>query len=672
MNPMAVEMCKLSLWLVTLDPTRPFTFLDDRIACGDSLLGITSVDQLVTVHMDPERGRATSRLPTFDADVRAVLEEAAELRRRIADIPLIDSHSADDKARLLNRTVEATSRLRRVADALSAASLLGGQDYGIAGELAAALVGPSEADPGQIEERVRFALTDRAGHVRVPAHFPLLFPEVFSGDNPGFDAVIGNPPYLGGQKISGVHGIDYRDHLVRQRGRGTRGSADLVAYMLLTAAAIARDDRGTLGLITTNTIAQGETREVGLEQLIREDWDIPAAIKSAKWPTRAVNLEYSVVWTTRRHRSNDVRAVADGVPTARITSSLDPAGRASGQVHRLAANAGIAFQGNIVLGMGFTMSKDQARALIDADSRNAEVLFPYLNGEDLNSRPDCSASRWVVQFDERSEAAARAFAAVWTYLEDNAKPERMTKDAVRYPRMVNEWWKHWNNRRELAAGIASLGRVLAITLVSKVVLPVFVPTGQVYSHAVGVFACDDPAFLALLSSAPHYWWAISRASTMRTDLRYTPSDVFETFPLPPLTGAMRTTGDRLDRERRDIMLSRQLGLTKTYNLVHDPVVRDADIRNLRGIHVAIDEAVCAAYEWADLVLAHGHYETRQGMRWTVAPAVQQEILDRLLELNHQRHAEEQAAGNGQVRRRGRRGKQARDPMSESLFTEDAV
>ena len=653
-NAMAVEMCKLSLWLITLDPARPFTFLDDRICVGDSLLGITSVDQLVSLHMDPAQGRAASRLPQFDADIHTVLDEAAALRRRIAAIPLVDTHDADDKTRLLQRSAEVTDRVRRIANALSAASLAGGRDYGIAGQLAGALFGMSGPDLDDVEAEVRFRLTDRAGRERRPAHFPLLFSEVFTSEHPGFDAVIGNPPYLGGHKISSVLGRAYRDQLVRQRGRGTRGSADLVAYFLLTASAIARQDRGTIGFITTNTIAQGDTREVGLDQLTKDGWDIVGAVKSKKWPTRAVNLEYSIVCASRRCRADDVRAIADGTPVARITSGLDPTGAVEGQAHRLFANAGLAFIGNYVLGLGFTMSGADAMALVESDPRNAEVVFPYVNGEDLTAHPDCNASRWVVQFDERDEETASSYSAPWQWVTGRVKPERMTKDAVRYPRMVQEWWKHWNNRRELAAAISRLERVLAITRVSKVVQPVFVRNRAVFSEQVVVFASDDPAMLAMLSSAAHYWWTISRASTLETRIRYTPSDVFETFPLPELSPTMREIGGRLDTERRELMLFRQLGLTRTYNLVHDPRIADADIVNLREIHVAIDEAACAAYGWTDVALRHGHRETRQGVRWTIDPAAQAELLDRLLALNHARHAQEVASGVARAARRGRR------------------
>jgi hypothetical protein len=182
--------------------------------------------------------------------------------------------------------------------------------------------------------------------------------------------------------------------------------------------------------------------------------------------------------------------------------------------------------------------------------------------------------------------------------------------------------------------------VVVITLVSKTVMPVMEPTGQVFSHMLGVFATDDTAILALLSSSPHYWWAVARASTLETRIRYTPSDVFETFVRPEPTVDLRRSGERLDTVRRRLMLARRAGLTATYNLVHDKGCHDEDIAELRDIHVDIDHAVMHAYGWDDLALDHDFHDTRQGMRHTVGPMARQEILDRLLELNQARHAEE--------------------------------
>jgi hypothetical protein len=94
----------------------------------------------------------------------------------------------------------------------------------------------------------------------------------------------------------------------------------------------------------------------------------------------------------------------------------------------------------------------------------------------------------------------------------------------------------------------------------------------------------------------------------------------------------------------------------TYNLVHDRGCADADIVELREIHRAIDHSVVRAYGWDDLLasgLDHGFHDTRQGPRYTIGAVVRQEILDRLLELNHERYAAEERAGlhNKQGRKR---------------------
>ena len=118
------------------------------------------------------------------------------------------------------------------------------------------------------------------------------------------------------------------------------------------------------------------------------------------------------------------------------------------------------------------------------------------------------------------------------------------------------------------------------------------------------------------------------------------------------------------------MLGRGLGLTKTYNLVHDPAVADIELAHLRALHVKIDEAVCGAYGWDDLALEHDHYDTRRGVRWTVSPAACLELLDRLLELNHSRYADEQAASSVSPVRRKRRGNSTAQPAGGTLFDTD--
>lgn len=172
-------------------------------------------------------------------------------------------------------------------------------------------------------------------------------------------------------------------------------------------------------------------------------------------------------------------------------------------------------------------------------------------------------------------------------------------------------------------------------------MPVRVPTQQVFHEKLVVFATGSLTSQAVLSSTLHQTWAIKYGTTMRVDPTYTPSAVFETFPRPAPTDQLAEIGKTLDTERREIMLRRDLGLTKLYNLVNDPDIIDSadpDVARMRRIHVELDEAVMAAYGWDDVPLEHGFHTYRQMRRWTVSPTARVEILDRLLEENHRRAA----------------------------------
>jgi methylase of polypeptide subunit release factors len=680
-NEMAVEMAKLSLWLVSLSRERPFSFLDDRLVCGDSLLGLTSLDQLRKLHLDPKRAaRVGEQGLDLWGVVRARLDEVEAIRRELSEHELRDIRDARFKATLLSRADQSIAPLRVIADGLVGAALLASSERRdaddaitqVAFDAGAALRADGEdreALLAEMSSTAAFRLdTDRPPDAfdRRPTHWPLVFPEAFEAG--GFDAVVGNPPFLGGKKISGAFGDAYREFLVRHVARGARGGADLLAYFVLVAHAIL-NPLGQTGLIGTNTLAQGDTREVSLDQLAADGVTIRAAVKSAKWPTRTVNLEYAVLWSSRRAPAEGAGRVLDGRSVGAITTSFDAVSRAVGKPSRLVANQGIAFQGSILLGIGFTMTPEEAARLLEADERNGEVLFPYLNGEDLNQRWDSSPSRWVIDFRDRSESEARAWRECWDWVEQRVKPERMQKDAAKYPKMVDRWWQHWNMRPELFAAVRGLDRVLVISRVAKVVLPLFVPAGIVASDATVVFAYDDDAHLALLSSAFHYWWAITYASTMRTDLRYTPTDVFETFPQPPMTPRLNAAGKALDSFRRALMIERKLGVTSLYNLFHDSKCRELDIQRLREIHAEINDATAETYGWSDLALDHGFHMTRQGVRFTVSETTRTEILDRLLELNHQRQAEE-AAGGGKRSRRSRGRTEPAELFEEQLL--DAI
>ncbi len=107
---------------------------------------------------------------------------------------------------------------------------------------------------------------------------------------------------------------------------------------------------------------------------------------------------------------------------------------------------------------------------------------------------------------------------------------------------------------------------------------------------------------------------------------------------------MDSIGDDYYAQRQFIMQTRQEGLTKTYNRFHNPDDTSSDIAELRRRHIDMDQAVAAAYGWQDLDLGHDFHDTKQGIRFTLSETARREVLDRLLELNHQCYDEEVAAG----------------------------
>jgi hypothetical protein len=647
-DDMAVDLAKLSMWLVTLAKGKPFGFLDHALRCGDSLIGVVSERQVEMLHLDPDTAGMDASVRTvgaIDSYLGPALSEATELRQQIEASAAEHKEEIDHKLDLLQRADRLTKRLRLVADGVVGAALSTaghGEDRyrdrlsGISEE-AGKLMTAEDGSPAEIYLRktiIDWLTGQRAQAIR-PFHWPLEFPEVMRRG--GFDAVVGNPPFIGGKRVSGAIGVDVREYLKQRIANDKPGNADLCSYFLLRDLTIA--DSGRTGIIATNTIAQGDTREVGLDQAVGKGWQVYRAVKSQPWPGTA-SLDVSLLWLA--HTGEGEAPYLDDRLVRGITPSLEPTSRVGGNPHRLAANLGQSFQGCVVLGMGFIISVAQARELLAKDSRNAEVLFPYLSGEDLNSNPGACASRWVIDFDDRDMDSSRVFAECFSIVEKEVRPVRALSNRKVYR---ERWWKFAERQPAMRRSISGLSRVLVLTLHTKIGLPLWAENGQVFSHGLAVFVADRDAHLSLLSSNVHFaWWTAKGESTLGMTPRYTPSHGFETFPQPELTERMDRVGEGLHTFRRSVMLGQKLGLTKLYNLVHDPAQTGEDIQRLREIHTEIDYAVAEAYNWTDLDLGHRFLDTRQGRRFTIDPVVQTEILDRLLELNFERYDEEVRKG----------------------------
>jgi hypothetical protein len=613
-NPLAVEMAKLSLWLLTLQRNRPFTFLDHAIRCGDSLLGV-DLKQLSTWSLSGE-GRQSV---LFDDD----LNFAADKREGLIKMQYWPGH----QRRLLDAAIARTSRVRSAANRLIATAFEANSEA----TAAAAAMGLDEQE----------AEAKRLLEGRRPFHWPVEFPEVFLSRG-GFDSIIGNPPFIGGKRITGVLGTAYREYLVQYLGGGVRGNADYVAYFFLRTEQLLRAG-GTAGLLATNTIAQGDTREVGLDQMTSRAVTIYRAISSQTWPGEA-SLEVAHVWL-RKGPWHGLFYLDDSLALG-ITCQLQPPGRVAGRPFRLAENASKSFNGSYVLGMGFVLTPEDAQRLLEKDSRNRDVLFPYLNGEDLNSRWDQSPSRWVINFHDWPIERAREYPDCFSIIERMVKPERTRKKEngeyqLRYP-LYERWWQYADKRPELSKAIASLQRVLVVAATSRTLAFCHVPSKYVYSHATYVFPLPRECEFGVLQSMAHDSWVREFCSSMKGDLRYTPSDGIETFPFPSAMDAIGAPGEHYQSFRQQVMSSRGEGLTAIYNRFNSPSEVSEDIAMMRRLHVELDHAVAASYGWADLRLGHDFHKTKYGIRYTISDVARREVLDRLLELNHARHAVEAA------------------------------
>ena len=653
-NPMAVDLAKVSLWLSTLARDHPFTFVDHAFRHGDSLVGLTR-RQLEALHW--QGGQPI--LAGFG--VREAVAEASELRRRIREA---DETVTDRQLQTLWRGAQdALEEVRRFGDLTLAAFFEGSKPKERAARREAyqeailtrqALRHAAELEARRNAQEMPFA----------PFHWEIEFPEVFERENPGFDGFVGNPPFAGKNSVAAGNVAGYPSWLKELHAQ-SHGNADLVAHFYRRAFDLLRGG-GAFGLIATNTIAQGDTRSSGLRWICERGGDVYRAVKRVKWPGDAA-VVVSVVHVEKGEFAG--KRMLDGAPVERITAFLFHRGGHADPV-RLAANAGKSFVGSYILGMGFTFDDTdkkgvasplaEMRRLIAQDSRNREVIFPYVGGEEVNTSPTHAHHRYVINFGERSEAECRlSWPDLMAIVEERVKPERarLTRNAIGRKR-AKFWWHYGSTAKELYGTITDLDRVLVVSRVGQHAAFTFLPRDMVYAESMIVFPLTSYAAFCATQSRPHEIWARFFGSSMKDDLRYTPSDCFETFPFPEgweTDPALEAAGKAYYEYRAALMADNDEGMTSTYNRFHDLYETDPRIAELRELHAAMDRAVLDAYGWSDLptdcdfLLDYTIDEASWGrkkkpFRYRWPDEVRDEVLARLLALNADRAAAEARAG----------------------------
>lgn len=652
-NPMAVEMAKLSLWLVTLQKNRPFSFVDHALRCGDSLLGVTSEEQLLYFHLDPARGKKLhDNLLGLDKKIKAELARARELREKLESFPVRDISDSTQKAWLFKQANEATEDLRAIGELLIGAALAtaGKKEEAlddVLRDLSPMVAGLLKAG-GEVRAKKRGEVLLRAAELfderresqprRRPFHWAIEFPEVMQAG--GFAATVGNPPFLSGSRISTTLGGEYLAFF-KDRGAAGFGNADLCCYFLRRAGAVVSGTRSAFTLLATSSIAEGDNAQFAL-RFLSDTFRILDAHTNILWPGTANVRVSHVTFITPAFAAN-AQQFLNGRLVHGITSSLNEmsTGEAAGdrEPKVLHANGGISFKGVQFIGDGFRVDPSELKAwALDAAERR--YVRTWLNGSDLWDAITIPERR-VIDLYPLDEAEARSLTkTLLGILETRVRPTREHDNRAGYR---TKWWLLGENAVGMRDAMKPLSQILARPFLSNTFGFRFLTTKYLPTNTLVVVARNDFGMYAALNSSIHEAWARRYGSRFKSDLRYTPSTCFECFPLPAL-GPIQHPGQAHDGFREEIVAASGEPFNAVMDRFADPHEHSAPIKKLRALHVEMDEAVKLAYRWNDLSLDHGFHETKQGLRYTISEPARVEVLGRLLELNHVRYTEEAKAG----------------------------
>jgi len=605
-NEAAVELAKLSLWLFTLARDRPFTFLDHALRHGDALVGL-SFEQIRSFTWEPEA--KSQQVPLARHELDQALEEAIPIRQQILELAKDPSPQAQlEKERLVRDATDALDRARLVGDVIVGAFFAEKKKKAREKEKQRRwdLVQRWLNGDEQVEAELREM--QQAIRERLPVfHWMLEFPEVFwskradplaawETDGDAFmDAFVGNPPFMGGRDISGRLGPEYLNWLATQFLL-SHGKTDLCAYFFRESNNLL-GNHGTLGFVATNTISQADTRTTGLKYLVDSRLRIYAATASRAWPGSA-SVRVAIVHLAK----GDCRIHLSEVDRATRWNSELRIGPERPEIHPLKTNQGMCFKGAMPYGTGFYLSPSEAADLRKQFPKSSNLILPYVGGRDLNTNPRQSYQRFVIHFGTMSlEEAERLHPQLLAIVRERVKPERdRLRDNADGRRRKKFWWQFGRDVPGLTQALVDCRRCLATCQVTKHLVFSFQRVDQIFANTIYVFPLESWTVFSCLQSRAHSVWAWSLSSTMKTDLRYAPSDCFETFPFPkpdPRTviPTLEDIGKRLYETRAKYMVETEQGLTQTYNLLKDPSCNEPPIEELRRLHEEMDQAVLNAY-----------------------------------------------------------------------------
>lgn len=444
------------------------------------------------------------------------------------------------------------------------------------------------------------------------------------------DVIIGNPPFLGGNKIRAELGDVKVNALFRLYEGRVPAFADLVCYWFEKARAMIEDKRAKrAGLLATQAIRGGANRKV-LDR-IKDRGNIFWAYSDRNWILNGATVHVSMIGFDD---GTETKLFLDGSEVSEIHSDLTTAVNLT-RATVLQENKAICFRTD-EKGGPFDISGAVAQEMFIVSNNpngklNSDVVRPYFNARDIVQTP---SNTWIIDFGcDVSMDQAALYEMPFEYVKKVVKPVR---DRSNNSRERTFWWLHRRPAPDMRKAVQDLSRFIVTPSVSKHRLFVWLACNTIPDHQLYAFARSDDYFFGILHSRIHELWARATGTQLReaeSGFRYTPTSTFETFPFPWPPGTETQNDPRVQaiaEAARELVQYRD-------NWLNPPGLAEADLKKrtltnlynqrptwLDNAHKKLDRAVFAAYGWPpDLT--------------------DEQILERLLALNLERAARQGAA-----------------------------
>ena len=490
----------------------------------------------------------------------------------------------------------------------------------------------------------------------------ILLQDALFSEWPAFDVVVGNPPFQSKNKMIEELGAAYVDR-VKKAYPDVPGRADFCVYWLRKTHTLMKEGQYA-GLVGTNTIRQNYSRMGGLDYIVEEGGTILDSVSTEVWSGDAAVYVSIATWKKGEEKRKKVLSmqVGDSINSPfedyeldNINSSLSLFDATKAKVLQCNRKSAACYQGQTHGNKHFLLTSEQAKKFL-RDEKNAEVIHPYLIGEELLGQFHSQPQRYVIDFRNAKDVfEVASYKELYDHIHENVYPlfKKKADDEIKrneeakkvnpdykekkdHQSAFKTWYKLFRSRGELMEHIGQIDRYIACSCVTKRPIFEFISSKINPNAALQVFPLDDDYSFGILQSVVHWEWFVARCSTLKGDWRYTSDTVFDSFPWPqtPTKRQIEEVAKQakaLRDKRNEMMEERQLTLRQLYRIIDD-----TPDNPVSEIQTKLDKAVREAYGMgrnADtlqfLLNLNGHlYEKEENGEDVQGPGLPDKIKDK--------------------------------------------